>query len=204
MQRLTISSFWSRYRGTPFDSSELAQALKRLPAVAATGPWLAGGAVRRTIQNEKLDSDFDFFFASAEQFQSFCTDMDAKGAKKERETDFNITFRIPAADKLPELKVQAIRASYHPTLEAMLASFDFSLCQTGYDGTDLVLGPWTLYDLARKRLIPGQISYGVSSLRRMIKYTSQGYSVCAGGLGNMLKQIVDKPEIINQKIVSID
>ncbi len=189
MQRIPLASFWTRYHNKPFDQSELGQALKRLPSVAKHGPWLAGGAVRRTIQGDSLDSDFDFFFASADQFAAFVKELESRGAIKERETDFNITFRMPAADKLPELKVQAIRASYHHALETMLETFDFSLCQTGYDGTDFVFGPYTLYDLAR---------------RRLLKYTRQGYTVCNGGLAHLLKQVVDDPSIINQNIVSID
>src|SRR3546814_11060115 len=86
----------------------------------------------------------------------------------------------------PELKVQAIRIAFHETLESVLESFDFSICQCGYDGTDILLGQWTLFDLASKRLVPGQLRYGTSSLRRVIKYTRQGYTICSGGLAEKI------------------
>lgn len=204
MQRLTLTSFWSRYRGTKFEDHELSRALARLPAITPAGPWLAGGAVRRLITETPLDSDFDFFFASADQLAAFTADLEAKGGKKTNESEFNITFLVPPDEKRPALKVQAIRVSFQPTLEATMEAFDFSLCQCGYDGTDLVLGDFTLYDLARRRLVPGRISFGVSSLRRMLKYTRQGYTVCSGGLAKMLEQIVADPTTINSKVVSID
>lgn len=204
MQRINFDSFWSRYRALPFKDDALSKALARLPNVGEHGPWIGGGAIRRTIQREALESDFDFFFASEGQFKTFVENIKLRGGEQLFETPTNITFLVPSEGDEPTLKVQAIRAGYHPTLEAMLATFDFSLCQCGYDGTDLVLGDWTLYDLARKRLIPGRISFGVSSLRRMLKYTRQGYTVCSGGLSDFLQQIADDPKIINQNVVSLD
>jgi hypothetical protein len=150
------------------------------------------------------DSDFDFFFASADQFAAFVKDMEQRSAIKKRETETNITFTLPAGEKQPELMVQAIRVSYFPTLAEMLDTFDFSLCQCGYDGESYVFGEFTLFDLARRRLVPGRISYGVSSLRRMIKYTRQGYTICSGGMANLLEQIAANPAVINHNTPSLD
>ena len=204
MQRIPLTQFWNRYKNHRFETSNLAKALTRLPAVSPSGPWIAGGAIRRTIAGDALDSDFDFFFATPEQFSEFVDGLESRGARKVSENEFNVSYELPAHEGQPSLKVQAIRASYTPTLEAMLETFDFSLCQCGYDGSDMVLGEWTLYDIARKRLVPGKISYGVSSLRRMLKYTKQGYTVCSGGLSSLLEQVVQNPSIINGNVVSLD
>src|SRR3546814_1065775 len=69
----------------------------------------------------------------------------------------------------PELKVQAIRIAFHETLESVLESFDFSICQCGYDGTDILLGQWTLFDLASKRLVPGRSEEHTSELQSLMR-----------------------------------
>jgi hypothetical protein len=205
MQRFNLTSFWARYGRERFDSTEFSRAIKRLPASLPEGPWIAGGAVRRLVSGLPQDSDYDFFFANAEQLAAFKSRMEDLHAVVLGETDFNISYRIPEKDRTNgPLKVQAIKLQYFSSVELAIESFDFSLCQCAYDGTDLVFGPYTLYDLASKRLIPGKITFGVSSLRRIIKYTKQGYSICGGGLATMLQQVVDDPSIIQSKIEYID
>jgi hypothetical protein len=204
MQRINFDIFWKRYGHGEYNKNPFAEALARLPAVSAQGPWVAGGSVRRLIMDIPQDSDFDFFFASSDQLAAFKNELEAKGAKKVSENEFNITYRVPSQDKLPELKVQLIRVSYQTSLEETIKPFDFSLCQCGFDGTDLVFGQYTLFDLGRRRLVPENITYGVSSLRRMIKYIKQGYTICSGGLGTFLQQIADDPAKINADIKYID
>lgn len=215
MQRFDIGSFWDRYGHQDFEETDFAKALGRLPKVSASGPWIAGGGVRRLIGRQAQDSDFDFFFADEAQFDAFCSAMKTKGAKVVSEGDFNVTFRLPAAEPQPvdndvfegggpELKVQAIRISFHASLEDVLESFDFSICQFGFDGEDIVCGQWSLFDLANKRLVPGKIRYGASSLRRIIKYTRQGFTICGGGLASILEQVVADPSIIQAEIEYVD
>lgn len=215
LQELSLDDFWDRYGKTEFESTEFYRALDRLPVVSKGGPWVAGGSVRRLIMNMAQDSDFDFFFRDQEQFDAFCEDMKKRGASVAHENDFNITFILPKVKAVsigpdefsqagPELKVQAIRIAFHETLEAVLDSFDFSLCQCGYDGQNLLFGRWTLFDLASKKLVPEKIRYGTSTLRRIIKYTKQGYTICGGGLANILQQVVDNPTIINSDVEYVD
>lgn len=214
-QRISLDAYWARYGHDDFEATELAKALTRLPAVIAVGPWVAGGSVRRFISRQINDSDFDFFFKGEGQFDKFCADMKALGAKRVNENEFNITFRLPAAEPKsvgedefegggPELKVQAIRIAFFDTLEKVIESFDFSITQFGFDGADLVVGNWSLFDLANKRLVPETLTYGVSSLRRIIKYTRQGFTICGGGLANMLEQIVANPSIIQSNVEYVD
>lgn len=210
-----FDDFWLRYGRKEFEETDLSSALTRLPSVSKDGPWLAGGSVRRLIASQPQDSDFDFFFKDEAQFEAFCEKIKRLGGKERNASDFNITYHLPACDAKPvdedtfegggpELKVQAIRIDYFENLAAVLQSFDFSICQFGYDGKRLLVGEWSLFDLARKRLVPGKISYGVSSLRRMIKYTRQGFSVCGGGLATMLEQVADDPSIIQSEIEYVD
>lgn len=214
-QILSLDTFWARYGHKEYEETDFARALERLPKIKPSGPWLAGGSVRRLLVNQPQDTDFDFFFKDQAQFDEFCGSMKSLGASVLNENDFNITFTVPSVaakpigeDEFspagPELKVQAIRIAFYGTVEETVDSFDFSICQAAFDGNRLILGDWTLFDLANKRLVPGQIRYGTSSLRRMIKYTRQGFTVCSGGLADMLEQVVNNPEIIQQNVEYID
>lgn len=214
-QRISLSDFWARYGRQDYDQTDFACALARLPALSVDGPWVAGGSVRRLISRLPQESDFDFFFRDQEQFDAFCAAMKERGSKVTAESDFNVTFRLPAAEAKstgddefspggPELKVQAIRVAYHASVEAVVESFDFSICQCGYDGADLTFGQWALFDIASKRLVPGRISYGVSSVRRVIKYARQGFTICGGGLAAMLEQIAADPTIIQSDVEYVD
>lgn len=214
-QVFALDAYWSRYGHDEYEETEFARALKRLPAISAEGPWVAGGSVRRLVSRLPQDSDFDFFFKDQAQFDAFCEDMKSRGARQSHENDFNITFTLPAVaakpvdqDEFepagPELKVQAIRIAFHETLAAVLDSFDFSLCQCGFDGTNLMFGQWALWDIANKRLVPGEIRYGTSTIRRIIKYTRQGFTICGGGIASILEQVVDRPEIIQREVEYVD
>lgn len=210
-----MDTYWSRYGKTDFENTDFAKALERLPSVAPEGPWIAGGSVRRLIAGLPQESDFDFFFADEAQFSAFVDQMKALGANIVNENDFNVTFDLPATKAKPigddeftvagpALKVQAIRLTYHPTLRETIEAFDFSLCKFGYDGSNLVCGQWSLFDLANKKLVPDTISFGTSTLRRIIKYTKQGYTICGGGLASILQQVVDNPSIIQSEVEYVD
>jgi hypothetical protein len=201
---IPMETFWARYGRVTFEETSFAKALARLPAVKGDGPWIAGGSVRRLIANLPQESDFDFFFANEGQFNAFCADMEARGAKRRSENDYNVTFELAKSDDGPELKVQAIRLNYSVSLTGTIEQFDFSICKFGYDGADLHMGQWSLFDLASKRLVPDRISFGTSSLRRIIKYTKQGYTICAGGLASILQQVADDPRIIQSEVEYVD
>jgi hypothetical protein len=214
-QRIAFDGFWDRYGRQEFDDTDFAKALARLPKITPDGPWVAGGSVRRLVARQEQDSDFDFFFRDQAQFDAFCENMKALGGQRVNESDFNVTFRLPAAEAKPvdqdtfegggpELKIQAIRIAFHESLDAVLDSFDFSICQCGFDGTDLLFGQWSLFDIASKRLVPGKLRYGTSSLRRVIKYTRQGFTICGGGLADMLEQVVADPAIIQREVEYVD
>ena len=45
--------------------------IDRVYEALGNGAWLAGGAIRRTLIGHALDSDFDFFFKSAEALETW-------------------------------------------------------------------------------------------------------------------------------------
>jgi hypothetical protein len=66
------------------------------------------------------------------------------------------------------------------------------------------MGDWSLYDPARKRLVPHHGTYGVSTILRIIKYCNQGYTVCSGGLAQILDEVAKNPATINAETRYID
>ena len=215
MQTFIFADFFSRHADVLPEDSELEQALARLPTLSDVGPWLAGGALRRTLMRQPLSSDFDFFFASEGQFNRFCEQMKGRGAWIVRKNDHNTTFRLPSEapkptgeDEFepykPEIEIQAITTQWYDSLEQVLDSFDFTICQFGFDGVRLVCGDYSLWDLGRRRLAPHKITFGTASMRRLLKYTNQGFTICAGGLSNILQQVVDEPGIIQAETQYLD
>lgn len=203
--RIVADDLASRLGVQAFSDTVLAKALARLPPITATGPWIAGGAVRRTITGEKLDSDFDFFFATKQQADVFAEMLAVKGAVKMAETDKAATYTLPDEGVyLPEMKIQLITFSFFSDPEAVIDAFDFTLSQFAYDGETVFVGPFSLWDVARRRIVIHKVSYGVSTIRRLLKYTAQGYTVCAGALAEILNQVVANPEVIQADAAYID
>jgi RNAse (barnase) inhibitor barstar len=196
-----------------FSSTVLVKALKRVPELSEAGPWIAGGAVRNTLQGASLDSDWDFFFADEAQCSKFEDELIGMGASLLTKTEMNSTYILPTVIPegtegdgvyLPEMKIQVIKFKYYKNAEEVIESFDFTLCQFAYDGKNITVSPFALWDVARKKLVPAQLSYAASSLRRMIKYARQGYTICGGGLADLLEQVVANPTIIHADIKYID
>ena len=158
------------------------------------GTWLAGGALRRTIAGKPLTSDLDFFFRDQGTYDHARLLVEAKGLKLARENDFNQTWHAELDGKV--LPVQLIKNWFYEDAERLIDSFDFTICQLAFDGEQLYLGPFTLWDIARHRLTMHKVNYGASTVRRLLKYTKQGYTACQGTFVTLLKQIADDPSRI--------
>ena len=219
--KLHANQFCSRLGISTFNSTLLYRVINNRLAcdgaspINSDGPWIAGGAVRRTVTGEKMDTDYDFFFKSPEQADAFEDALVNLGANLTSRNDKNSTYILPSMTLsetyedgqpifLPEIKIQVIRFRYYNSPTEVIGSFDFTLCQFAYDGEYIYMNPFSLYDVARKRLVPNVITYGVSSLRRMMKYAKQGFTVCSGALANVLNQVVDNPNVINAETEYID
>lgn len=207
--RIKADDLAGRLGVVSFSETVLAKALTRLPDIGASGPWIAGGAVRRALNGEKLDSDFDFFFASEEQAKKFASDLAGLGAVKMASTEMAATYTLPAEMPeegiyLPEMKVQLITFQFFTYPEAVIEAFDFTLSQFAYDGEAVYLGAFSLWDVARKRIVIHKVTYGVSTVRRLLKYSRQGYAVCSGALAELLKQVVADPAVIQAETQYID
>ena len=201
MQTFNLKEFLNRYQDD-VENNVLFKILEKLPNTSEQGPWIAGGAIRRTIINKPLESDFDFFFKDEEQMRQFCIEMGNIGFIETASNEHNKTFAGTVDKK--NILVQAIIIRYYNTIEDVLDSFDFTITQFGYDGINLYCGDYSLFDLKRNKLSLHKLTYGVSTVRRMIKYTKQGFTACQGTFVDILTNIVNNPSLIEADIKYID
>lgn len=211
--KINKEKFCDRLNVTEFSETVLYRALSRLPKLGGNGPWLAGGAIRKTIQGVSLDSDFDFFFKDQAQLDLFKEGLENCGARMLKQNDKNEMWILPSCIPedtegegiyLPEMEIQLIKFRWYETAEEVIDSFDFTLCQFAYDGEWIFLSDFALWDVARRKLVPHKITYGTASLRRLIKYANQGFTACGGALSEILRQVAQDPSIIQEETLYID
>jgi hypothetical protein len=67
-------------------------------------------------------------------------------------------------------------------VEDLLDSFDFTVCQFAYDGSNVFSTPEAIISVTRNHLGVHNISkeFAVDSLRRAFKYSKKGYYPCNG------------------------
>jgi hypothetical protein len=101
------------------------------------------------------------------------------------------------------IRVQLIKVSFYADLEAVLGSFDFTLCQLGWEPKtdDFICGDTSLYDIANKRIVMNKLQFPVASLRRIIKYTNQGFWACQGAMTEFLTMVQKHDKDVSQETV---
>lgn len=200
---MDLREFLARSTDREFEETTLAKVLDGLPALSPEGPWIAGGALRRTLLRQEPDSDFDFFFRDADQLSAFTDALDRMGMEKVKETEHHVHFRGRVGDCALPIDIQCIRFAFYADAEAVIDSFDFTICQFAFDGTHIAFGPYSLWDLGRKRLAVHKVTFPVSSMRRVLKYATQGFKACNGCLATLLRATADNPSL-NTEIAYVD
>lgn len=200
--RISAEAFFTRAGKSAEAQQSLWDALLQVPfSLEKGGPWLAGGAIRRTLIGAPLESDFDFFFASEMQLMEALSNFDEEAWNIDRRAEHVITCKPEDRDGPI---VQLIKLDYYPTPEIAIDSFDFTICMFAYDGEEIITTAEALWDLGGMRLAPHRLTYATASLRRLIKYTRQGFTACAGCLADMLQQVADAPGIIQRETDYVD
>ncbi len=145
------------------------------------GVWMAGGFLRDSIAGTK-PNDIDIFARDADQLTKF-KEVNLKGAVELFKTGNLATYEYQG------WKVQLI-SKYFGSMEALLDSFDFTICQFAYNGK-LYCNPDSLVHLFQKKLIVHKLEglYVLDSMRRMQKYIQRGFTICNGGLMEFMKAI---------------
>lgn len=175
-----------------FDTKELYSILEQFPNLYANA-WLCSGSIRRLILGQNIeDGDLDFFFTSEQALLDYKSKI--TGIENEKDKELNISFDKKIGDKI--YKVQLIKL-YYPTISELFDNFDFTLCQTGFDGANYYFGDFSLKDIIEKKVIVNKITYPISSFRRIIKYSKQGFWICPQQIEKFLN-IIKTEEIISK------
>ena len=93
---------------------------------------------------------------------------------------------------------------YRENANALLDSFDFTICQLLSDGQKVLAGNSTLYDISKKKLVVNTITFPVASMKRIVKYGRRGYDICNGEATKFLQTVVDSPNILETRFEYID
>lgn len=169
--------------------------LQHLPKCTPKGPWIAGGAVRRMfLEQSPWTADIDYFVSNVQTRQLLESRLEMMDAQKSQETKDQITYLVPqiwnADRELPPLKVQVIKARYRDTLEAHLREFDYTICQTGWDGTRFIVSTRGYKDLTDHRLnLVGPLHTISGSWMRILKYASQGFAPTSETVRTLLLKV---------------
>ncbi len=154
-----------------------------------TGPWVAGGSVRKVWFGQPWkDQDVDFFFRDQDQFDRFNAVISALGEKTK--TYYNsqnaITYKISLRSG-EEVKIQAIRRDFYPSAEAVLDDFDFTLVQFASDGVQMLTNPTALEDIRFNRIKPNPLCKRRLNPMRVLKYAAYGFNPEPGMLAEAAK-----------------
>lgn len=162
--------------------------LEKLPPLSKHGPWIVGGTVRRLLNHEDLTTDFDIMFRNEQQFEDYCGQMRERGAETVDESARQITFKYEGWE------IQPIKAAFNNTLIQTLNGFDFTLCQFGFDGTNLVWGDNSMEHVKEGKLVFLNTTDYVASMRRMFKYAKQGFFMDQTSVAKFLKKATENRE----------
>jgi hypothetical protein len=178
--------------------SDLHFVLTRLPKdirdlMKKHGLILGGGFIREVIAGNKAN-DIDLFGATIIQLLSATLELQQSRNARKFETPNAITLLSP-----PRMPVQFIKRWLFPDAAAVVASFDFTVCQAAIWFAD---GHWhssisdRFYpDLAARRLVytsPQREEEAGGSMMRVRKFLARGYSIQASSLGAVIARLVVK------------
>lgn len=199
MNRFNLADFLERHDRKP---DERFVAAAQIIEPHPSGPWIVGGSVRRLLDEQKQDSDFDVAFADAGQLETTQARLEGLGFEVKRKEDAHVEL-VGQIDKKPA-RIQLLRITFAATPDAILDSFDFTICQFAYDGTDIIAGPWSMWDLARKKIALHKVTFAASSVRRLTKYAKQGYQFCQGTIVAILEAVAKNPALTHAEIDYVD
>lgn len=152
--------------------------------------YLAGGAIRRMVENNPKESDYDLFIRKG-SIDNIEKEIKDQGFQLNRETENHREYLFMGNKNSTRIQIM-YNWTFH-TPDQLLNFFDFTLCQCAMTEQRLYFGDYTLFDIAKRRIAINRITFFHSSLRRMFKYSNQGYYACAGTLQTFINSVLDNP-----------
>lgn len=161
--------------------------------------WIAGGFVRDLLSKQDSTTDVDVYFHSQNKLNATIKQLKShkdliryhEGKNSDRCWINGIEFNI-------------IKYRTYKSLEEVLDSFDYTICQFGWNGSNIYYTKEALRDLAGNRLILHKCTFATSSVRRMIKYAEKGFTICPKTISGILKEVATDPKIIHEEMNYID
>lgn len=143
------------------------------PVLSVKGCFLAGGALRLTVDPEDEVQDIDLFFETKEALNEALNYYDNSGLYKS-------VFRCPKGELFTyrnlntAMKVQLVAKEFYSPQEA-IASFDIIAGCAAWDGERFYKNRKFISDVLNKRLSINTVTYPRSTMRRVAKYVDKGY-----------------------------
>lgn len=132
-----------------------------------TGPWIAGGVLRRILMRDFADEfDVDVFFASKEQRDKY-RELIAGSASR-------VTLSTDVMTQEKFVRMQYIQGNHFSNYTDLLNDFDFTVCQLVSDGRTIRTSERTLRDIEQKRLSLNTNS-SIRQATRLLRYFSYGF-----------------------------
>lgn len=140
-------------------------------APSSEGPWIAGGAVRIWMAGGSIeDHDIDVWFNNDRQLRVLWSKLLAdSNMTKVYESDSAVTFKEYGTKKT----IQLVKKQFYSSIHDVLAGFDFTCCQFGYDGEKFIADSQARYDAHHKVL--RAVNLTPSIIPRLVKYVTYGY-----------------------------
>lgn len=178
------------------DWRPITRVLKLINASMETGPWIAGGAPLQWYQGQGVGSgDIDIWFRDLNQFERILNllgNQYSRFFRLDYRTDnaISFTYDIPAQDQTHSrnhYKIQLICKKFFDKPQDIIDYFDFTVCQVVTDGSDLMVGKRTHYDIKHRLLrLSGEINEKIV-VRRFTKYLCKGYRPVDGMFSQILE-----------------
>ena len=145
------------------------------------GPWIAGGACLRWIQNQPVgDSDLDVFCSCKEQAQKVIEQVKSYGRYSNKFTSDNATtLDYYSHNNTMQWTIQIITKRYYTDPQEIINNFDVSVCQIATDGERFLLGKDTAKDI-RERNLRMRMPLQPDAVKRLTKYWTYGYRPVEG------------------------
>ena len=162
-----------------FETDFLAISLQWYPGlIKLPSPFVAGGFMREIVSGGK-PSDMDLFFRNEDCFNTSAKILQADPSYfMSCESEVALTFD---RRETPENRVQLIRSNFGGP-EKILKGFDFKMCMIGLDYvTRSVYYFDNVLEHIEKKIMAfnsdSKTEFNVSSLKRLVKFASRGYTI---------------------------
>jgi hypothetical protein len=163
---------------------------------AKNGPWIAGGAPLRWWQGQSVgENDIDVFCANAKQAEEVIERIKEYGRWTRKYDSDNATTLgyWSKGDSNKSWTIQVIKRRYFDSLQAVIDSFDMTVCEIGTGGNEWLLNQHTAKDIRERNLRMKQ-PMQPDALKRLVKYWTYGYRPVDGLLESVQNNPIAKWE----------